>query len=419
MAIATDLKQQIPYLRDDLATEVDTTKLSWAGSYCEPTEEELVQRATEVAQLLIPLQEATEQRTHYSREVHQLFKDAGFYQTLVPKKYGGLEFSFETFMRVVIELCSGCSNTGWQFALGSAHALQLGTEMPENIQDEIFADPNFVVPGTVAPSGEGELAPNGDLKLSGVWRYASGVPYGSHFTANVRLADGSAISFLATRDKYEILNDWGRTTGMKGSGSHSIRFDEAVIPATHVNRSAQLSAPHTEGWRQHGNKMYTASHISVSLLTIMAVGVGIAKNAKLAFDDEVMSKNTTFGPIGPRTEDRFYQDWYGEGVGKLDAAETLMLAIGRRWLTNLERGIISHAEDMRLIGMAREVMHLFWEAVSETFVRKAGSSQMMNGTRMERAWRDMSTFYSHNGVVFFAEFAKGEFTRSTLGVGQG
>ena len=61
-------------------------------SFEDVTPKELIARAAEIAPTLVPLQAETEQRTHYSEETHRLFKEAGFYRILTPKRYGGLEF---------------------------------------------------------------------------------------------------------------------------------------------------------------------------------------------------------------------------------------------------------------------------------------------------------------------------------------
>src|SRR4029078_2960427 len=52
---------------------------------------ELLECADELRPRLVELQAETEERTYYSQEIHEAFLEGGFYDVLVPKRYGGLE----------------------------------------------------------------------------------------------------------------------------------------------------------------------------------------------------------------------------------------------------------------------------------------------------------------------------------------
>lgn len=413
-------EESIPRLRAVDDTRLDISSLEWASEYSAPkSQAELIERARQVAPLLIPLQAEVERRNHYCEDVHQLFKNAGFYRTLVPKKYDGYEYSYTTFLRIVTEVMSGCANTGWQLCLGSSHALQIGTYMSEEGQDDLFASPDFIVPGTVVPSGQAEMQDDGGMKLSGIFRYCSGVPYGSHFIGHT-FVNGGLTSFVAAKEDYKIMDDWGATLGMKGSGSQSIEIKDAIIPAKFMKPVKVFGEPmldqNTNGLRLHNNKMYAGSSICIALLSMLALGVGMAKNAQRTFEELMETKKTTFAPIVPRKESPMYQMWYGEAVGKVESAEAILISATDRWMENCELGKIGMEDDMRILGLCREGINLAWESMSEVFFRAAGSSEIMRGKRMERIWRDASTHYSHNGNVFFLEASKSMLAQARFGV---
>ena len=50
---------------------------------------DLVAAADALRPRLLEEQAATEQRAKYSEELHETFRDAGFYRLLVPRRYGG------------------------------------------------------------------------------------------------------------------------------------------------------------------------------------------------------------------------------------------------------------------------------------------------------------------------------------------
>ena len=114
------------------------------------TADEVVARADALRPRLVEEQAATEARTRYSEEVHEIFTDAGFYRLLVPRRFGGLETDVETFYRVMVSVSRGCPSTGWMLTLGSGHALQIGSYWSEQAQAEIFGDGHFVSPASFA-----------------------------------------------------------------------------------------------------------------------------------------------------------------------------------------------------------------------------------------------------------------------------
>jgi 3-hydroxy-9,10-secoandrosta-1,3,5(10)-triene-9,17-dione monooxygenase len=390
-------------------------------SFDDVTSESLIARAEEIAPTLVPLQAETEQRTYYSEATHELFKRSGFYRILTPKRYGGLEFGIDTFLRVAMTIASGCPSTGWQLCLGTSHALTVASFFEEEQQAELFGESDFICPTTIRPGGVMTRRADGDWNLSGDFPYASGSPYGMFYMGHTIAPDDPArpMLFIAPRSQWTRLDDWGQQLGMKGSGSHTVRFDQAVIPNRFVLPGTSLMemdvSGGTPGLRLHGNPLYAGSSYSFFLLEAAAVSAGIAKNALDAFD-QLMAKTTSFPPIVPRVEDPDFQRWYGVGAGKVIAAEALMVACAQEWMDIARRGAFDRYQDMRLVAMSREVLDLCWEATHDVFFRVAGSGSVLNGARMERIWRDMSTLRSHSGFVFFIEFSKRELARARFGV---
>src|SRR5579863_2130163 len=108
------------------------------------TPAEIVAAAEALRPQLYAEQAATEERSYYSRELHEAFREAGFYRLLMPRRYGGLEFDLPTYYRVITSIARGCPSSGWMLALGSAHVLQLATSFSERAQDELLDGGNFI-----------------------------------------------------------------------------------------------------------------------------------------------------------------------------------------------------------------------------------------------------------------------------------
>src|ERR1700733_14468777 len=140
------------------------------------TPDEMVARAVALRPKLIADQEATEQRTYYSPEMHDAFLAAGFYHLYVPRRYGGYEFDVPTYMRTVQEIARGCVSTAWCVGLTMNHALMVASWWPQEAQDAIFAGGDFRASSVAAPVGPATREQDGRL-IEGQVAFASGTPY--------------------------------------------------------------------------------------------------------------------------------------------------------------------------------------------------------------------------------------------------
>ena len=148
------------------------------------TPDQMVARAVALRSHLVDDQDKTEARSRYSEETHSLFTDAGFYRILQPRMFGGYEFEIPTFYRTIIEIARGCPSSGWLLCLGAGHALQLGSSFSRQAQEEVFGpDGHFIAPLSVGnvPGQRPARPVDGGYRVSGKWRYASGVPYSTDF----------------------------------------------------------------------------------------------------------------------------------------------------------------------------------------------------------------------------------------------
>lgn len=391
------------------------------------TAAEVVARAQAMVETLVERQAETEERTYYSEQTHQEFRDAGFYRILVPRRYGGYEFGVATFLRVTSALARGCPSTAWMYCLGATHAMVAATMFGPKAQDEIFAGGDFIAPATIVPSGSAVRTPEGDWLISGTWNYCSGSPYATHFIGHT-FAPGAQgepptpIMFIVPREQWRRLDDWGWQLGLRGSGSHSITMDNARVPDHFVLPGAHLSlatvTEGTPGLALHGNPEYGGGPLSYMTLEAAALAVGIAQGALDTYADLMRSRTTLLPPIVSRTEDADYQFWYGEAAGMIAAAEAGVQGIIAQWHDLCVAGpaAFTREQDVRLTTMCRHTINLCWSAVESFLFPTAGSSSVRRGERLERIWRDFSTLRSHAGfAVFLPTKANREYTTVHFG----
>jgi 3-hydroxy-9,10-secoandrosta-1,3,5(10)-triene-9,17-dione monooxygenase len=391
------------------------------------TPDEVVARAEAIAPTLVARQSEVEERTYYAADVHEAFSKAGFYRILVPRRYGGYEFGVDTFMRVVRTLARGCPSTGWMFCLGAVHAVFAGTVFEERTQEEIFSGGDFIAPATVMPGGSAERHPDGGWIVNGTWSYCSGAPYATHFIGHVLVTreegqEPEPMLFVAARDKWRRLDDWGQQLGLKGSGSHSIVFENAHLQDHHVlptHMSFYELSEDTPGRRLHINPQYAGGTLSFMMLEAACLAVGIANGALDEYEDLMRSRKTMFPPVVSRAADPDFQRWYGEATGKLATAEAAVEGTIAQWQSLCAQGPASFTpeKEWRLAVMCREVIRLSWTAVEQHLFPTAGSSSVSRGQRIERVWRDLSMLQSHAGIsVALATMANRELAKARFGI---
>ena len=86
--------------------------------------------------------------------------------------------------------------------------------------------------------------------------YCSGIPYATHYVgqalpepAEKGGGPGPPLLFVAPRSAFRVLDDWGELLGLVGSGSNSIVFDKAVVPAHWVIENTHMADVDPSGER--------------------------------------------------------------------------------------------------------------------------------------------------------------------------
>jgi 3-hydroxy-9,10-secoandrosta-1,3,5(10)-triene-9,17-dione monooxygenase len=390
-----------------------TTSIRGAIPVPEPTltPEEMIDRARAFRPRLREEQQATEERSRYSEELHGEFERAGLYRCLQPRRYGGYEFDVKTFYRVVQELSRGCPSTGWMMCLAAGHALMMGSYFSEEAQEAAFGpDGDFLAPSIGAPSGTAARSGDG-WHVEGNWAYCSGAPYATHFLPSVMVQHDSgpwtAGIALVPRDQFTVLDDWGAIIGMRGSGSNTIVVEGASVPESFVVEvdmlDVDLSAG-TPGTALHGNPLYGGRSLTFFHGELVSIMVGAARAAIDEYEEIMHTRKTIFPPFVPRTESHDFQRPLGLALGMVDAAENLTIYAAERIAEYSRRGFeggepFSLEEDMRGFGALQQAGRLLWEAV-ELLFRTAGSGAAKDGQRLQLYFRDLAVYRGHLSAQF-------------------
>jgi 3-hydroxy-9,10-secoandrosta-1,3,5(10)-triene-9,17-dione monooxygenase len=394
------------------------------------TPSEIIARAEALQPVLVERQAETERLTYYPQATHEDFLEAGFYRMLVPRRFGGYEFDLPTFWRTVIALARGCPSSAWCMCLAAGHALQVGSLFSEQAQAEIFGEGDFRCPAVAAPAGMATPTEDG-WELNSTHAYSSGAPYATHYMGQTFAPGpspdgppGPILLFVAPRGTWTMLDDWGDTLGLKGSGSHSVRFEHARVPARYVLENTWMVdtdvSEGTPGYRLHANPMYAGRTLAFFQGELAAILIGAVQGALDEYEGVLRMRKTQRPPIVARYLDPDYQRWYGLAVGRVATAEAALIQLAEQWMELCRRSVeegppFSREDDLRLNIVAREALTLAWDAMQGQLFRTAGTSLAKNGQRLERIFRDMAMGWGHFGTLV-GDWAARELAREHFGL---
>jgi len=352
-------------------------------------------------------QAATEERSYYSGELHEAFRDAGFYRLLMPRRYGGLEFDLPTYYRVITSIARGCPSSGWMLALGSAHVLQLATSFSERAQDELLEGGNFIASASFGFQDARADRVDGGYRISGTWHFCSGVPYATHHMPLVPVGDtDERIVAVVPRSHFRMLDNWGDLIGLKGSGSHSVVIEDVTVPEHHtitLDEWMSIDVSSTPGYRLHGNPLYGGSFMAVAPGELNSVQVGAAQGAIDEYERLLArpTRQVGGGAGRSRAQDPDHQRILGLALAQTDAAYSILIRCGELYheyaREAMEGGeLFTQERALRIYGQLMTAHKLCWEAGDMVF-RAGSTTGARDGAPLQRYWRDLCAFRS-NGV---------------------
>jgi 3-hydroxy-9,10-secoandrosta-1,3,5(10)-triene-9,17-dione monooxygenase len=360
---------------------------------------EILNRAAAMRPMLRERQSSVEAQGCVSEDTNAQFIAAGFYRILQPRCFGGYEFDLPNFLRVMIEISRGCSDSGWVLALTAGHAFLMAS-FPEKGQREAFGDRGeFRAPSVAMPGGVAVAVPGG-YRVSGAWDYTSGCELATHFIGAC-LVQSEAAFVLFDRSQYRIIDNW-QVIGMQGTSSRRVVIDEMFVP---VHRTLALSDPNGQyihprpGSLIHSNPFFRGRITSMLVSEVAAVAVGIGRGALDCYEEILRNKKTNFPPFQARAGEIEFERYFGEAQSLVDTAEAALLKMAADYMEyarrDAEDGIpFTEEDDRRLLQIEQQCVRLCWDAV-DLMLRTSGTSAASKTAPLGRYFRNLAVIRTH------------------------
>ena len=224
--------------------------------------------------------------------------DAGMFRFTLPPELGGEDATTLETIEVLEAISAIDASVGWNVMLGSEINAMAAGGMPKDLAKEVYVDnPRVVMCGGGGPGSQMAYAieqDDGSYKVWGETTFISGCHNSTWCFMGAPIIDDGAPRmgdngqpiikmWFLHRSQWEIIDTWD-VAGLRGSGSHNVKADGAVVepkwlpvelmltPALYDNPVFRIPVP----LRLSYNKV--------------AIALGVAKGALQAFSDLANNK---------------------------------------------------------------------------------------------------------------------------------
>ena len=304
-----------------------------------------------------------------------------WFKLFVPSSLGGLALSLPEGVRLEEELARVDGSLGWTVTLCAGANLFVGY-MDRSVAGPVFADSRVCLGGSGQATGKAVAGGDG-YRVSGRWRYATGAPHLTHFTANCVIekdgatlldADGEPVirSFFFPKSDVQIVEDWN-TFGLKATASHSFVVDDVWAAPSQTF----LIKPEAVTW---DHPIYRYPFQQFAEVTLAANTLGMARHflaCAAAVNGTVLQKQAEAAIHRlVKASGSFY--------GVLDAS----------WDELLRTGKLSAAAAEHVSKWSRTLVRLSREQVIDIYPH-LGMTGADLSSEVNRVWRDIFTASQH------------------------
>jgi indole-3-acetate monooxygenase len=324
---------------------------------------------------------------------------SGLMSAFNPIAAGGVEPSFSEMIDTWIEMAWQDGSFGWVGIANLPSSFAAAAYLPDQGFAEVFtAHQNRVtMGGQFFPNGQGTAVPGG-YRLTGAWSFGSGIGHSEYVAAGFMPMDDGEVRWVsegipdmqvAVVPREEIsFNDGWFVQGLKGTGSYDYSADDVFVPEY---RTFPLFA--------RGPKRGESPATRMGLMPVTAAGhaswaLGVAKSM---LDDiqELAATKFRMSDMASLASRPTFQKDLAHHVSAWRAARLLVLdAFGAA-----ESSVASGEPLTPLLRADMRAAAVYATDVSRECAQwahlAAGTTSIREGSRLERAFRDIYTGTQH------------------------
>jgi alkylation response protein AidB-like acyl-CoA dehydrogenase len=306
-------------------------------------------------------------------------REREWFRLLIPSSIGGKEYPLPELLETLESASWMDGSFGWVMALCGGAGFFAGF-VEEPLAKALFGNAGVCAAGTGFPAGTAIEEPGG-YRVSGHWKYASGAPHATLYTANCRVAGDPLIRAMIFLPDQVSLQDGWQSLGLRATASQDMIVKDAFVPRS---RSFTLDAPcsHAAGPLFR----YPFLQQAEAVLSVTMLGMG------RHFLD-LFAQNTLPRIKGPAAD--AVRGYFAESLTELaDARTGLYQAVQASW-EPYTKG--REASGDQLAGVGAAAIKAAGSALRSTdrLYPLGGMEMMQVHSEISRVWRDIHTASQH------------------------
>ena len=323
---------------------------------------------------------------------------SGLMTAFNPREAGGTEPDMAAMIDTWIEMAWQDGSFGWIGIANFPSSFAAACYLPDAGFHEVFTahDNQVTMGGQFAPLGQGVVC-DGGYRLTGAWNFGSGTAHSQYIAAGFMpmtdgmpsmMENGMPVMMVALIPREDVtFTDGWHVQGLKGTGSYDYNVTDVFVPE---HRTFELfSRTPVRG---------TAPTSRMGLMAITAAGhaawaLGVAKSMLDDVQELAATKFRMSDMASLASRPTFQKDlahhasaWRAARLLLLDVFGDAEAAAGGAGLTPADRADL-RAAAVYVTDVAREIAQ--WAHLA------AGTTSIREGSRLERAFRDIYTGTQH------------------------
>jgi alkylation response protein AidB-like acyl-CoA dehydrogenase len=317
----------------------------------------------------------------------------GVFRLYVPAAVGGAPVDPMTACAVVEELTRADGSTGWTSMILNTTFFSSWLD-PRVAKEMLATDPELGMAGIFGPIGKAESLGDDTVRFSGRFPFNSGSPHASWFCQGGMLPVEGGMPewrfFFLPASDVEILDTW-HVAGLKGTASHDVAVDGAIVPLERSASPIFTPAPHDD-------PQFRWSFFALLSSLMGAVPLGIARRALDEFIALAPTKGRGVG--GPLAEEQICQLVVAEGEAKLRSSRSWFHEVlAAAWEPALAGDPMTDEHRLAIHLASRHTLRSGIDVVDSVF-RLVGGGALYDSSPIQRCWRDIHAAACH---IFFSD----------------
>lgn len=325
--------------------------------------------------------------------------EAGLMDLARPAMFGGAELGMADIVAVASEIASACASTSWVYCVFVGHDW-MAALFPEKAQREVFDTASGYISSVVHFGGNlPTRVPEGYRFKDGIGRLCSGVDHADWVLLGTSVAPQGDEApepryFLVPKSEFEVIDDW-HTTGLRGTGSKSIRLADAFVPEYRTVSILDIARGQAPGLKLHTSAVYRAPFPEVLILALVGAPLGIGRGALAAYSDSLRAQFSALSEDQLSEQSAAFSR-LAQSSAEIESATSLIMAAAERVDASSDPSSFSRVDRARLLRDYAFGAQSIRTAVNRLF-DGGGSRALFDSSDLQRMWRDINTACAHAG----------------------